>query len=313
MTFDEFCGRLEHLRLDHSGGLVKPYKPVLLAAVVMLVHKGKIPTRSVFLDGGLRSAFQQLLRALHPRWPTKSPPKPEYPFRHLENDGVWTLVPIEGAEAALRDARDTGGEAWDVLKHVKCAQLDEEVFAALAARFEARFRVLRVLAVRYFPVETSGRLWDYLGDASDEVAPPVPVAAEGARISERALEEYLELHWSETPFAGMGVELSRREDHGLPGRQVFTPVNAIDLLGYQPAKRCWWVFELKRGRPADRVVGQVSRYLGWIAEERRGHRETAVGAIIARSADRRLRYAVKANERLSLWEYDERLQVSRVA
>ncbi len=32
MTFDEFCERLEHLRLDRSGGLVKPYKPVLLAA-----------------------------------------------------------------------------------------------------------------------------------------------------------------------------------------------------------------------------------------------------------------------------------------
>ncbi len=64
MTLDEFCGRLGHLRLDRSGGLVRPYKPVLLAAVVMLVHKGKIPTQSVFLDGGLRSAFHQLMAAL---------------------------------------------------------------------------------------------------------------------------------------------------------------------------------------------------------------------------------------------------------
>jgi len=166
------------------------------------------------------------MAALYPRWPTKAAPKPEYPFRHLENDGVWRLVPIEGAEAALRDARDTGGEA---------------------------------------------------------------------------------------PFAEMGVELARREAHGLPGRQVFTHVNAIDLLGYQAANRRWWVFELKRGRPADRVVGQVSRYLGWIAEERRGQRETAVGAIIARSVDARLRYAVKANERLSLWEYDDALKVRRVS
>jgi hypothetical protein len=57
VTFDEFLRRLEHLRLDRSGGLVKPYKPVLLAAVVLLVHKGKLPSRRVFLDGGLRSAL----------------------------------------------------------------------------------------------------------------------------------------------------------------------------------------------------------------------------------------------------------------
>jgi hypothetical protein len=64
---------------------------------------------------------------------------------------------------------------------------------------------------------------------------------------------------------------------------------------------------------ADRVVGQVSRYLGWIAEERRGNRETAVGAIIVRNADPKLRYAVKANDRLSLWEFDEHLDVKQVA
>ena len=44
-----------------------------------------------------------------------------------------------------------------------------------------------------------------------------------------------------------------------------------------------------------------------------GHRETAVGAVIARSTDARLRYPVKANERLSLWEYGERLAVRQVA
>lgn len=288
---------------------MKPYKPLLVAAVVILIHKRKQQSRNVFLDGGLRSAFQQLLDALFPRWPNQA--KPEYPFRHLENDDVWTLVPIEGASDALRSARDTRAEAWDVLRHVRCAQLDEAVFGQLAASFEVRFRVLRILARRYFPPETSGRLWDYLGD--DLPSAPVSVAAEGDQISERALEEHLELHWDETPFARNGIELARREKHGWPCRQVFTPVNSIDLLGFESGARRWWVFELKRGRSAERVVGQVSRYLGWIAEERRGNRETAVGAIIVRNADPKLRYAVKANDRLSLWEFDDRLDVRQVA
>lgn len=308
MTFDEFCDRVGNLRVDRSGGIAKPYKPLLVAAVVILIHKGKQPTRNVFLDGGLRSAFQQLLELLFPRWPHQA--KPEYPFRHLENDGVWALVPIEGASEALRAAKDARAEAWDVLRHVQCAQLDESVFQRLATSFQDRFRVLRLLARSYFPSETSGKLWDYLGD--DLPGVPVPRVAEGDRISERALEEHLERHWAETPFAKAGVELARREAHGWPCRQVFTPVNAIDLLGFEPGARRWWVFELKRGRSADAVVGQVSRYLGWIAEDRRGHRESAVGAIIVKRADPKLRYAVKAHERLSLWEFDERLAVRRV-
>jgi hypothetical protein len=75
----------------------------------------------------------------------------------------------------------------------------------------------------------------------------------------------------------------------------------------------WWVSELKRGRSADRVVGQVSRNLSWIGEERRGNRESAVSAIIVRKADPKLRYAVKSNDRLSLWEFDARLAVRQVA
>ena len=97
LSFEEFCQRLGGLRVDRSGGLPKPYKPILVAAVVILIHKGKQTDRNVLLDGGLRSAFQQLLDLLFPDWPLK--PKPEYPFRHLENDGIWTLIPIRGSVA----------------------------------------------------------------------------------------------------------------------------------------------------------------------------------------------------------------------
>lgn len=42
-------------------------------------------------------------------------------------------------------------------------------------------------------------------------------------------------------------------------------------------------------------------------------KESAVGAIIVKKADPKLRYAVRANDRISLWEFDERLEVRQVA
>jgi hypothetical protein len=52
MTFPEFCERIVHLRVDRSGGVSKPYKPLLLAAVTILIGKGEIRSRGVILDEG---------------------------------------------------------------------------------------------------------------------------------------------------------------------------------------------------------------------------------------------------------------------
>lgn len=311
MSLDELCERLKHLRRDRAGGVAKPYKPLLMAAVVLLIQKRKITNPSVLLDGGLRSAFAQLLNALFPSWPYSA--KAEYPFRHLENDGIWKLIPIEGASEELRAARDAKAEAWDVLRHVRCAQLDSEVFACLARRFDARVRVLQILWETYLPPDAALKLMRFMTYGEDDRAGTRLLTANGQAFTEKALEEHLEQHWDETPFAAIGIELARRDVHGFAGRQVFTPVNAIDLLGYRKNAREWWVFELKRGRPSDAVVGQVSRYLSWIEDERKKHRERTVGAIIARHADRKLRYAARANPRLSVWEYDDELTLQQVS
>lgn len=309
---DAFCDRLRSLRVDRSGGVAKPYKPVLVAAVVVLIHKGKQRDRNVLLDGGLRSAFHQLLGRLFPGAPWKRP-KAEYPFRHLENDGVWKLIALEGAAGELQAAKAAHAEAWDVLRHVQCAQLDEAVFEQLAADPKARARVLQTLSA-YFPDEQLPRLWELVAEDAfahgDGGAAPRP---HSNVLTERALEEHLETHWGQTPFAHRGVELSRADKYGLAGRQVLTRVNSIDLLGFAPADRCWWVIELKRDLPSDAVVGQVSRYLGWVMETRARYGETAVGAIIAKGSDAKLRYAVKPHARLSLWEFDDQLTVHEVA
>lgn len=306
-AFTTFLERVQHLRVDRSSGTPRPYKPLLLAAVAVLIHKGELRSPDVFLDGGLRSVFHQLLRRLYPGQFESA--KPEYPFRHLATDRIWKLVARRGSEALLQQQL-MGGEAWQVLRHVTCARLDDEVFAALAASFENRFALLHTLARTYaFPVERTGYLWELLGPANTPL--PVSLAAEPTHFTERALEEHLEQHWKETEFFRRGVRLCVPERDELPCRQVLTPINTIDLLGFEEARRRWWVFELKKGRSSDAVVGQTGRYMTWVSDFVR-EKQPVVGAIIVGRVDEKLKASVRSNERLSLWRYDERLALHEV-
>jgi len=296
------------LRRDRSGGKVKPYKPLLLAGVVVLIHKGEIRTREVFLDGGLESVFLQLLRKLYPDEFESA--RALYPFLHLETDRVWKLVPRAGASGSLEQAKANGASEWRVLRNVRCAELPPLVFEALASSFQNRFRALQALIQTYdLPRDRTGHLWDLLSTEEERVK--VPVAGEPAALTEKALEQHLQDAWESTEFARLGIELADEERHGLPCRQVLTPRNTIDLLGYREAAREWWVFELKKGSSSDAVVGQVQRYMGWVAERARPH-EQVRGAIVVGRVDENLRSAVAANERLSLWRYDAELVVHRV-
>lgn len=308
MTFEQWMDATRNLRQDRSGGKAKPYKPLMLAGVVILIHKGEIRTRDVFLDGGLQSVFLQLLRKLYPG--EYGSARPLYPFLHLEADHVWRLVPKDGAAEILTAAKRNGASEWRVLKSVRCAELPPLVFEALASSFQNRFRVLQTLIQVYgLPRDRTGHLWDLL--STEEEHPKVPVAGEPVLLTEKALEQHLEDHWDSTEFASLGIELASQEKHGLPCRQVLTPRNTIDLLGYRPGAREWWVFELKKGRSSDAVVGQVQRYMGWVADQAKPG-ERVRGAIVVGRVDDNLRSSVAANERLSLWRYDRKLCVQRV-
>lgn len=308
MTFEQWMDTVRHLRRDRSGGKAKPYKPLMLAGVVILIHKGEIRTRDVFLDGGLESVFVQLLQKLYPGEFESA--RPLYPFLHLETDHVWRLVPKDGAAESLRVAQANSASEWRVLKSVRCAELPPLVFEALASSFQNRFRTLQALIQAYdLPRDRTGHLWDLLSTEEEQVK--VPVAGEPVLLTERALEQHLQDHWQSTEFARLGIELTSQGKHGLPCRQVLTPRNTIDLLGYRQAAREWWVFELKKGRSGDAVVGQVQRYMGWVAKQAKPS-EQVRGAIIVGRVDENIRSAVAANERLTLWRYSDELRVQRV-
>ena len=91
-----------------------------------------------------------------------------------------------------------------------------------------------------------------------------------------------------------------------------TPVNTIDLLARDPQQDVCWVVELKRRNSSDAVVGQLSRYRGWIAQEQGLPVERACGIILTDEVTERLRLAVTVQQGVELWRYDEGLAMERI-
>lgn len=137
---------------------------------------------------------------------------------------------------------------------------------------------------------------DYYVDISDvkkavEVYKKIPADLRGdmtpeefekAQFLEKHLEEFLEKH----------LDLI---EPGLKkiGRQFSTTVGPIDLYG-RAKNGDLIVIELKKGRAADKVFGQICRYMGCIKEDHAKKSETVRGFIVGREMDEKLKYAVKA-------------------
>lgn len=91
------------------------------------------------------------------------------------------------------------------------------------------------------------------------------------------------------------------DERGRDGRQYQTDVGTIDLLCNN--REDFVVVELKKGRTSDNVVGQISRYIGWVRENlAEGH--NVRGIIIVHEFDPKLKYAVLAHENLELKYYE---------
>jgi hypothetical protein len=88
---------------------------------------------------------------------------------------------------------------------------------------------------------------------------------------------------------------------GRDGVEYPTAVGPIDLLAVDERGHLV-VFELKRARSADRAVGQLARYMGWV-KHTIGRGTEVRGAIVAKAIDDRLRYAALVIPGVTLFEY----------
>jgi len=111
---------------------------------------------------------------------------------------------------------------------------------------------------------------------------------------ERQLEDFLAANLS---LIEPGLTIFQDEGGGV-GRQYPTDVGVIDLL-CKRANGELLVIELKKSRVSDVVVGQISRYLGWV-KKHIANGEQVKGLILSHKADEKLGYAVSAHPALSL-------------
>lgn len=138
-----------------------------------------------------------------------------------------------------------------------------------------------------------------------ELKPDPSEAAEAtedpnAFILEKYLEEFIVSNF-DTIFKG---ELKIFEDaDGNDSQQYFTDIGSIDILAVELKSRSFVVIELKKGRPSDKVVGQVLRYMGWIKKNLCTNGQAVKGLVICREYDPKLSYALEMTDNIDVRYY----------
>ena len=123
-------------------------------------------------------------------------------------------------------------------------------------------------------------------------------------VDEKQLEDVLEAN-----FDNIGKFL--KTSIKLVGRQYPTTVGPIDLLG-QKNDGTYVVIELKKGRSADKVFGQLSRYMGWIKRNLADGADVH-GIIVAAKIDDKLKSAREAHTtKVDLIEYQSGMTMQSV-
>ena len=123
-------------------------------------------------------------------------------------------------------------------------------------------------------------------------------------------ETVFELEWQLRDFIAHNIETLRVDgkalrlyvdDIGRDGVEYPTGVGPIDILALN-SDDSFVVFELKRGRVADKAIGQISRYMGWV-QKNLARGRTVKGVIVAKVISQNLRQAIVVVPNVSLFEY----------
>jgi len=101
------------------------------------------------------------------------------------------------------------------------------------------------------------------------------------------------------------------DDNGRDGIEYPTDVGPIDILALDE-KDNFVVFELKLSRGADKAMGQLSRYMGWVKRNLSSGKKVK-GVIVAKTVDEKLKYAASIIPDISLFEYELNFKIREVS
>ncbi|MBK8285915.1 MAG: DUF91 domain-containing protein [Ahniella sp.] len=118
---------------------------------------------------------------------------------------------------------------------------------------------------------------------------------------EAQLRDFIAQNLSRIEVPGLRLRLFH-DDAGRNGIEYPTPVGPIDVLAEDQDGHLY-VFELKRGRTPDHVIGQLMRYMGCLKAVYGGKRSVH-GVIVAREITSGLRYAATVVPNVRLYEYE---------
>ena len=166
-----------------------------------------------------------------------------------------------------------------------------------------------------FPMPTLAELSEEQFRNHVEGSGPELVTSEAAEATEDpnafVLEKYLEEFIVGNFDAIFKGKLNIYEDaEGNDGQQYATDIGPIDILAVEPKSKSFVVIELKKGRPSDKVVGQILRYMGWVKKNLCTSGQAVKGFIICRDPDPKLSYALEMTNNIDVRYYSVSFKLS---
>jgi Endonuclease NucS len=115
--------------------------------------------------------------------------------------------------------------------------------------------------------------------------------------SERELQNYLHKNIDKLNFNGRKLSLYPNGFEFAAHEVGYIDLLCIDDLGN------FCIIETKVDRISDKVIGQISRYMGWVDTHLNKHKKKVYGLVIGLNHNIKLKYAAKLNENIFVFEY----------